>query len=80
MTLIWIELMLDCVQVFGFAQVMTVFAQLSSGFGKSMQLLDPSQLQGIQKVCRSFLSTGEKLNSICSCRLGTPVTSFSCSP
>jgi hypothetical protein len=52
MKVIWIEL-IDCVQVFGLAQVMTVFAQLSSGFGTSVDLLDPSQLPGIQKVCRA---------------------------
>jgi hypothetical protein len=55
MTLIWIEL-IHCVQVLGLAQVMAVFAQLSLGFGKSMDLLDSSQLQGIQKVCCSISS------------------------
>ncbi len=29
---------------------MAVFAQLSSGFGTSMDLLDPAQLSGVQKV------------------------------
>jgi len=45
-----VELILHCIQAFGLAQVMAVFAELSSGFGTSMDLLDDSQLDEIQKA------------------------------
>jgi hypothetical protein len=52
-----VELTLNyCLQAFGLAQVIAVFAQLSSGFGKSIDLPDSCQLQGIQKVYYSFFS------------------------
>jgi hypothetical protein len=51
MAVTWVELILHCIQAFGLAQVMAVFVQLSSGFGTSIDLLDDSQLEEIQKVC-----------------------------
>lgn len=68
------------VQGLGFAQVFSVFVQLSEGFGKADELVSDGQLEKIQKVGRHTCIQQGHRSILIQYRQATLVEYFSCCP